>query len=91
LEEKKTLDRSLRDMLAMDRTRLANQRTILAYSVTAMHIMALGITFQTVKDLMHMAWMAWPLYCLAIAIAIIGFFSYRRVSRDMDVAYRDMK
>jgi putative membrane protein len=78
-------------MLALDRTRLANQRTILAFTVTAMHIMALGITFQTVVNLQHLSWLSWPLYGIAITIAAMGIWGYRKVSRDIYNAYQSVE
>jgi putative membrane protein len=58
-------DSTLRDNLALERTRLANERTFLAYVRTALSLIAgSAVLFQFFSDL--------PLYLLAAWLLILG-------------------
>jgi putative membrane protein len=77
----------LRDELAIDRTILANERTVLAYLRGAMTLIIVGITFVNFFEtgLLHYVGLA----CIPFGVAV-GIFGYRRY-RKMGKAIRDVR
>lgn len=75
---------SLRDNLAIDRTRLANERTLLSYSRTGFSLVvtALAIFEFSDKDWAHLS--AWVLIGLGLIIAVIGLLFYLRIRRKLN-------
>lgn len=81
----------LRDTLALERTKMANQRTLLSYirtgiyfSITGMGILKFGkIDWQTFLD-----WVGWGLIGLGILTAILGLFIYRRMAKEIRASYQ---
>ena len=72
-------DLSLSDLLAIDRTDMANQRTFLAFLRTGLAIAVLGITF---LELLNTRWSAILGYvCIAAggAMVLLGALQYRRM------------
>ncbi len=77
----------LRDRLAVDRTHMANERTLLAYSRTAMMLAASGITLLKLFPESHFwRYFGFFLIPIAVVVAIIGvwrFFAVRcKVTQD---------
>jgi putative membrane protein len=76
-------DLILRDELAVDRTRLANERTLLAYLRSAVGLLIAGVT------IMHFAREAWfwgvGVACLPAGViaGIVGVARYWRMSRSI--------
>ena len=66
----------LRDHLALDRTRLANERTLLAYIRTAFMLLVAGATalklFAETPALVITAW-----FFIAIGVIVAGFGAWR--------------
>lgn len=77
----------LRDSLAVERTHLANERTLLSYIRTALALLAGGAMVLRFLDndplLMRFAWVALVVGTLVLVIGSYRFFSVRRrISRD---------
>jgi putative membrane protein len=79
---------SLRDVLALDRTRMANYRTLLAFIITSLHIGALGLTFHKLEEFERLSWLFIPLIVLSLLVFTLGLGSYIRVKKDIDQAYK---
>jgi len=79
---------SLRDVLALDRTRMANYRTLLAFVLTSLHIAALGITFHKLDEFEQLSWLFLPLIGLSLTVFVLGLVSYIRVKKDVAHAYK---
>lgn len=76
----KAQDASLRDNLALTRTRLANERTLLAYLRTGIMLSATGATAIKLfpgEPLMHAT--GWGLVGCAAVVAAVGGWRFRRV------------
>lgn len=74
----------LRDELAMDRTRLANERTFLAYGRTAIMLVITGGTL--LKLFGHTAlneFAAWTIIVVGVATAILGLSRYLRTRQQL--------
>lgn len=80
---------TLRDELAIDRTRLANERTFLAYLRSGMALLIAGIT------IVHFALAGWfrvvglALLPVGLTAALIGLARYRRLGRALAALRRE--
>ncbi len=73
----------LRDQLATDRTRLANQRTLLSFIRTGLYFGVSAVALWQVKSLAEIQWLAFPLVILAIVTMISGVINYIMVNNRM--------
>jgi putative membrane protein len=72
----------LRDVLAIDRTRMANERTLLAWLRTALMMLVSGITLiKLFGDILAMQATGMALVPLAIATGVLGLSHYVRLSK----------
>jgi putative membrane protein len=69
----------LRDYLAIDRTRLSNQNTFLAYVRTALTLFVAGVTFIRFFDQLIFEIIGWIFVPLGIATFLVGAFRYNRI------------
>ena len=73
----------LRDVLAIDRTRLANERTLLAWVRTAVMLLVSGMTllklFEGVLPLEVLGMVLIPVALVAAAIGLHRYFETRRL------------
>ncbi len=75
----------LRDFLALERTRLANERTLLAYLRTSLYMVLGGIAFLQLKDFASIRWLGYVTIGLAgvfIVTGIVRFYHLRRSMRE---------
>jgi len=77
----------LRDELAIDRTILANERTVLAYLRGAISLILVGITFVHFFETGLLRYVG--LACIPFGVAV-GIFGYGRY-RKMDKTIRDVR
>ena len=77
-------DLILRDYLAFDRTKLANERTILSYLRTSIMLFATGITLiKVLSDEPHMRILGIIFIPLSIFLGLFGLFSFFRTRARM--------
>lgn len=75
----------LRDMLALERTRLANERTFLAYVRTALSLLAGGaVLFQFFSGRSSYMAVAWILVACGGVVLVIGIFRFFRVRAGLN-------
>ena len=78
----------LSDLLALDRTRLANERTFLAYLRAAIMIGLSSITiiklFPQQPVLQTIAWITLPFSFLLVGVGILRFFRLGRSLRQLE-------
>jgi len=86
MEEKKMI---LRDYLAIDRTKLANQRTLLSYMRTSLYLVVSALALFNVKFLEEINYMGYFLLGLSILTFIFGIFNYRKFTKKIDKAYQN--
>jgi len=78
----------LRDYLAIDRTKLANQRTILSFIRTSIMILASGITlikFISKDDLLF--YIGEISIIASIILFILGLFNYMKFNKKIKKSY----
>ncbi len=66
----------LRDYLALERTRLANDRTLFSYIRTALYLILAGLAFMQMTDFKSIKWLAPLCFLISIIILILGITSY---------------
>ena len=66
----------LRDFLALERTKLANERTLLAYLRGAIYLVLGGIAFLQLEGFDSVKWLGPVTLILSILFAIIGVFRF---------------
>ncbi len=77
----------VRDMLALERTRLANERTFLAYVRTALSMIAgSAVLFQFFAEIRAYYAAAWLLAVLGVVILVIGMLRFRVVRRELNAS-----
>ena len=69
----------LRDYLAVGRTDLANERTLLAYIRTALAVTAAGVTIVHFFESMWLDIIGWVLVPIGVATLVLGIVRYRRM------------
>ena len=78
----------LRDVLAIDRTRLANQRTLLAFVRTSLYLVISGIALMEVKKFQHMAFVGVALIAISTVICILGIINYLYYRKKINSSYQ---
>ena len=77
-------DTTLRDNLALERTRLANERTFLAYVRTALSLMAgSAVLFQFFSDRPPYLLAAWMLVVGGGLTLVVGLVRFLQVARQL--------
>lgn len=78
----------LRDHLALQRTKLANERTLLTYVRTALYLIIAGIAFLGMSDFEGMPYIG--ISCLVVSglILILGFVRFRQLKKQLNHIYK---
>lgn len=79
----------LRDYLAIDRTILANQNTLLAHVRTALTLVVSGVSFIHFFDLGLIEMIGWVLIPIGFLIFLIGLNNYYRITSQLETLKRD--
>ncbi len=78
----------LRDELAIDRTLLANENTLLAYLRSALTLVIAGITFIHFFSESWLLWLGIALIPLGLGVGLFGGWRFRRMQRSIDIVRR---
>jgi len=73
----------LRDYLAIERTRLANERTLLSYIRTSLYLLLAAIAFFQLEDLDKIKWLAWPTLAFSILSFAAGILKYYQLKKRL--------
>lgn len=77
----------LRDFLALERTRLANERTLFSYIRTALYLTLGGIAFMEMEDFRAIKWLAPVCFIMSILILITGVVKYFLMKKRLKKFY----
>lgn len=77
----------LNDYLALERTRLANERTLFSYIRTALYLTLGGIAFLQMEDFKNIKWLAPVCFVLSIVILVTGVIKYILMKRGLKNFY----
>jgi putative membrane protein len=77
----------LRDYLALERTRLANERTLFAYLRTSLYLILGGIAFLQLKDFEHIKWLGYLSLGLSVMFLVVGIYTYFKLKNKLKKYY----
>ena len=77
----------LNDYLALEKTRLANERTLFSYIRTALYLTLGGIAFLQMEDFKNIKWLAPICFILSVVILITGIIKYILMKRGLRKFY----
>ncbi|QTN39224.1 DUF202 domain-containing protein [Cryomorphaceae bacterium] len=81
-------DLILRDYLAIDRTRLANQRTLLSFFRSGLYLFVTAVAVDRVPMLEDLKWLTAVMWALGVGVMLIGLINYLLMRRKILRAYR---
>lgn len=73
----------LRDLLAIERTKLANERTLFSYIRTSLYLLTAGIGVLQIKSISRLDGLAWVCIISGIILFFFGFFRFGQVRRHL--------
>jgi putative membrane protein len=77
----------LRDYLALERTRLANERTLLSYIRGAIYLLLGGITFLQLEDFKDKLWIGLVSLILSMVLMLIGIIRFYQLKHSLESKY----
>ena len=76
--------RKITDVLAIERTKLANQRTLMAYVRTSFYFLGLGLTIIGIESFEKLQFVALPLFIISPFIILLGLWSFFRNEQKIE-------
>jgi putative membrane protein len=80
----------LRDHLALERTKLANERTLLSYIRTTLYLVLGGIAFLGMRDLKEVKNLGYFSLTLSIIVLLIGIVRFYQLKRHLNKMYKSV-
>lgn len=81
----------LRDHLALERTKLANVRTLFSYIRTALYLLTAGIGILQIKSISRLDGLAWVCIISGIILFFLGFIRYWQMRKLLkDYVYKSL-
>lgn len=80
----------LRDFLAMERTSLANERTLFSYIRASLYMAIGGVAILEYEGFATFNWLSYVVFGLSLILIFIGVFRYRRLKNKLDTYYKSM-
>ena len=77
----------LRDFLALERTRLANERTLFSYIRTSLYLLLGGIALFQIIGFERIKWLGYVSLTLSVIILIIGIFRFNHLKYKLKKYY----
>lgn len=78
----------LRDHLALERTRLANERTLFAYIRTSLYLLTAGIGILQIQSISRLDGLAWVCIISGIILFFLGFVRFWQMRKHLK-GYRE--
>jgi putative membrane protein len=80
----------LRDFLALERTSLANERTLFSYIRISIYLVIGGIAFLKIEDLKPISWTGYISFGLSVFLLVYGVIRYRILRNRLQQFYRSI-
>ncbi len=77
----------LRDFLALERTTLANERTLFAYIRTSLYLILGGIGFVQLKDFENIRWLGFFSFGLSAILIVFGLLRFFKLRKKLQKYY----
>jgi putative membrane protein len=81
-------DINLQDYLALERTKLANERTFFSFLRTSLYMLLGGIAFLQLQGYDEMKWMGFVTISLSVIIFVIGIYRYIKLGKKLKRYYK---
>lgn len=85
MDDKETVEETLilRDVLALQRTRLANERTLLSYARTSLYLVVGGIALIKVEEFENTKFIGALVIAASLAIFLLGLYRYIKLRQKI--------
>lgn len=80
----------LRDYLALERTTLANERTLFSFIRTSLYLLVGGIGLIKLKDFESLRWLGELAIVISVLLVIYGLVRYFLLRRKLHKFYQDI-
>lgn len=80
----------LRDFLAMERTSLANERTLFSYIRASLYMAIGGVAILEYEGFATFSWLSYAVFGLSFILIFIGIFRFRRLKKKLETYYQTM-
>ena len=77
----------LRDFLAIERTRLSNERTLLTYVRTGLYFLLGAGAMLRLAEFEQIRWLGWASLWISLAMFVIGWIRFSLLKRQMRKFY----
>lgn len=81
----------LRDFLALERTTLANERTLFAYARSSLYLSLGAVAILQIEEISHLKWIAFVLFGISGFLVIYGTIRYVALRRKLTDFYDRME
>lgn len=79
----KPLPANAREILALERTKLANERTLMAYIRASLYLLLGGLALLGLEDFENLRWLGYVALVVCIVFLAVGIFRYLQLSRRL--------
>lgn len=76
-------EKLIREHLALERTKLANERTLLSYIRSSLYLFIGGLAILQVKEYSHVQWLGYLSLFICIVFISIGIYRYIHLNRKL--------
>jgi putative membrane protein len=81
----------LRDYLAMERTKLANERTLLSYIRSSLYLLLGGIALIQLQGFENIKFLGYVSLVLTVVLVIIGVYRFQKLNRQLKNYYMQIE
>jgi len=81
----------LRDYLALERTKLANERTLLSYIRSSLYLLIGGLALLKIEDFERIDYLGYLSLILTVLFLIIGIYRFRKLNNQLIIYYNQIK
>ncbi|MBD3638267.1 MAG: DUF202 domain-containing protein [Crocinitomicaceae bacterium] len=81
----------LRDFLALERTTLANERTLFSYIRAGIYMVLAGFAFMKIEVFSDMLWLSYSLFAFSALLIVYGFIRFSVLQKKLRVYYDAME
>lgn len=76
-------EKFIREHLALERTKLANERTLLSYIRSSLYLFIGGLAILQIKEYEHVQWLGYLSLAICIIFISIGIYRYIHLNRKL--------
>lgn len=77
----------LRDHLALERTRLSNERTLLSYIRSSLYLLIGGIALVQIEGYGDLRYVGYLALLICVISLVVGFYRFHRLRKQLDRYY----